>query len=364
MSGPRIPVSTYRLQFNQHLRFNDAKDLVAYLHELGITDLYASPLLQAKRGSMHGYDVADPSHLNSELGSDEEFDGLVRELQRHDMGLLLDIVPNHMAATSENPWWMDLLEDGPRSAFASHFDVDWHPPSRSLENRVLLPILGRPYAQALEGRELRLTYGRSGFFLNYFDFTLPIATRSYGRLLGYRQDRLKRVVGSDAPTWLEFQGILAAITQIPSPGSAPAEAPGERRQHREAVKERLWSVYTGSPEVKRFVDGNVRLFNGRKGVRSTFVNLLRIVSCKTLSHSPERSLTMSYPRKRPSNGFPSLMIMGKPSRVLTTRWSWATSSDPSLSHCSATRTKHHTKRTRLADLDFTTEVNASRRAHN
>ena len=278
MNGPRIPVSTYRLQFNQHLRFNDAKDLVAYLHELGITDLYASPLLQAKRGSMHGYDVADPSHLNSELGTDEEFDSLVRELQQHDMGLLLDIVPNHMAATSENPWWMDLLEDGPRSAFASHFDVDWHPPSRSLENRVLLPILGRPYAQALEGRELRLTYGRSGFFLNYFDFTLPIATRSYGRLLGYRQDRLERVVGSDAPTWLEFQGILAAITQIPSPGTAPAEAPGERRQHREAVKERLWSLYTGSPEVKRFVDGNVRLFNGRKGVRSTFVLLDQLLS--------------------------------------------------------------------------------------
>src|ERR1700758_2253860 len=131
-----------------------------------------------------------------------------------------------------------------------------NPPSRSLENRVLLPILGRPYAQALEGRELRLTYGRSGFFLNYFDFTLPIATRSYGRLLGYRQDRLERVVGSNVPTWLEFQGILAAIAQIPSPGSTPAEAPGERRQHREAVKERFWSLYTGSPEVKRFVDGN------------------------------------------------------------------------------------------------------------
>lgn len=278
MSGPRIPVSTYRLQFNQHLRFSDAKDLVPYLHELGITDLYTSPLLQAKRGSMHGYDVADPSHLNTELGTDEEFDDLVRELQHHDMGLLLDIVPNHMAATGENPWWMDLLEDGPRSAFASHFDVDWHPPSRSLENRVLLPILGRPYAQALEGRELRLTYGRTGFFLNYFDFTLPIATRSYARLLGYRQDRLERVVGSNAPTWLEFQGILAAIAQIPSPGSAPAEAPGERRQHREAVKERLWSLYTSSAEAKRFVDGNVRLFNGRKGVPSTFVLLDQLLS--------------------------------------------------------------------------------------
>ncbi|MGC2193659.1 MAG: malto-oligosyltrehalose synthase [Terriglobales bacterium] len=278
MSDPRIPVSTYRLQFNQHLRFNDAKELVPYLHELGITDVYASPLLQAKRGSLHGYDVADPSHLNPELGTNEEFDALVRELQEHGMGLLLDIVPNHMAASSENPWWMDLLEDGPRSAFASHFDVDWHPPSRSLENRVLLPILGRPYAQALEGRELRLSYGQSGFFLSYFDFTLPIATRSYGRLLGYRQDRLERTLGPDAPTWQEFQGIQAAVAQIPAPGSAPAEAPGERRQHREAVKERLWSLYTRSPEVKRFVDGNVRLFNGRKSVPSTFLLLDQLLS--------------------------------------------------------------------------------------
>ncbi len=278
MSGPRIPVSTYRLQFNQQLRFCDAKELVPYLHELGITDLYASPLLQAKRGSPHGYDVADPSHLNPELGTDEEFDALVAELQKHGMGLLLDIVPNHMAATSENPWWMDLLEDGPRSSFASHFDVDWHPPSRSLENRVLLPILGKPYAQVLEDRELRVSYGRSGFSLTYFDFVLPVATRSYGRLLGYRQDRLERTLGPDAAAWLEFQGIQAAIAQIPPTGSAPAEAPGERRQHREAVKERLWSLYTRSPEVRRFIDGNVRLFNGRKGVPSTFLLLDQLLT--------------------------------------------------------------------------------------
>src|SRR4029077_16092772 len=259
MSGPRIPVSTYRLQFNQHLRFNDAKDLVAYLHELGITDLYASPLLQAKRGSMHGYDVADPSHLNSELGTDEEFHGLVRELQQHDMCLLLDIVPNHMAASGENPWWMDLLEDGPRSPFASHLGVRWHSSSRSLENRVLLPILGKRYAEVLEGRELLLTYAQMGFFLNYFDFVLPVAVRSYGRILGYRQDRLQRTLRPDSPALQEFQGILAAVAQIPSPATAPLKAAGERRQHREAIKERLWRLYTSTPEVKRFVDGNVRL---------------------------------------------------------------------------------------------------------
>jgi (1->4)-alpha-D-glucan 1-alpha-D-glucosylmutase len=255
------------------LRFNDARELVPYLYELGITDIYASPLLQAKRGSTHGYDVTEPAHLNTELGTDEEFDALVRELQKHDMGLLLDIVPNHMAASSENPWWMDLLEEGPRSAYAPYFDVDWRPPSRSLENRVLLPILGKPYAQVLEGRELVLTYSQSGFFLNYFDFTLPVAARSYGRIVGYRQDRLERTLGHISPAWQEFQGILAAIAQIPDPAGPPSEAPGERRRHREAIKERLWRLYGSTPAVKRFVDGNVRLFNGRKGIPSTFLLL-------------------------------------------------------------------------------------------
>jgi (1->4)-alpha-D-glucan 1-alpha-D-glucosylmutase len=278
MNGLRIPVSTYRLQFNQQLRFNDVRALIPYLHDLGITDLYASPLLQAKRGSTHGYDVTDPSHLNPELGTDEEFDALVQELQKHGMGLLLDIVPNHMAASSENPWWMDLLEDGPRSTFAAYFDVDWHPPSRSLENRVLLPILGKSYAQTLEGRELVLTYAQTGFYLNYFDFVLPIAARSYGRILGYREDRLRRSLGADTPAWQEFQGILAAVSQIPGPTVPSTEAPGERRQHREGIKERLWRLYSTSPEVKRFVDANVRLFNGRKGVPSTFLLLDQLLN--------------------------------------------------------------------------------------
>ena len=278
MNGPRIPVSTYRLQFNRELRFNDARQLVPYLSSLGITDIYASPLLQAKHGSLHGYDVADPSHLNTELGTDEEFDALVHELQAHGMGLVLDIVPNHMSASSENPWWMDLLEDGPRSVFASYFDVDWHPPNRSLDNRVLLPILGTPYADALEKRELRLSYNRSGFYLTYFDFTLPIATRSYNRILAYRQDRLERVLGSSDRVWQEFQGIQATIAQIPAPGNTSAEAAGERRQHREGVKERLWLLYTTSPEVKRFIDGNVRLFNGRKGVPGTFLLLEQLLT--------------------------------------------------------------------------------------
>src|SRR3970040_1714977 len=108
MTGLRVPVATYRLQFNRGFRFEHARALLPYLHKLGVTDLYASPLFRARPGSRHGYDVTDPTRLNPELGTDEEFEALDQELKQLGMGLLLDIVPNHMAASPENPWWMDF----------------------------------------------------------------------------------------------------------------------------------------------------------------------------------------------------------------------------------------------------------------
>jgi (1->4)-alpha-D-glucan 1-alpha-D-glucosylmutase len=126
MSGRlRIPIATYRLQFNEGFRFKDAGALVSYLNRLGISDIYASPILKARHGSTHGYDVTDPTRLNPEFGSEKDFDALVKALQRRGMGLLLDIVPNHMAASPENPWWRDVLEHGKDSLFAGFFDTDW-----------------------------------------------------------------------------------------------------------------------------------------------------------------------------------------------------------------------------------------------
>jgi (1->4)-alpha-D-glucan 1-alpha-D-glucosylmutase len=119
MFGFRIPVATYRLQFNKQFHFEDARDLVPYLHYLGISDLYASPILKARKGSLHGYDITDPTRLNPELGTETDFDTLAQELRNHEMGLLLDIVPNHMAATPENPWWQDVLDKGQESPYAS-----------------------------------------------------------------------------------------------------------------------------------------------------------------------------------------------------------------------------------------------------
>src|SRR3954470_15953878 len=109
----RIPVATYRVQFNANFRFQDAIAIVPHLHRLGISHLYASPIFAARSGSTHGYDVVDPNRLNPVLGSDADFDAMVEALHSRGMGLLLDIVPNHMAASRENSWWMDVVENGP-----------------------------------------------------------------------------------------------------------------------------------------------------------------------------------------------------------------------------------------------------------
>jgi (1->4)-alpha-D-glucan 1-alpha-D-glucosylmutase len=169
----RIPTATYRLQFNAQFTFQDAKRIVAYLHDLGITDVYASPLLRPRKGSMHGYDIVDANALNPELGSADDFTELHAELDRHGMGLLLDIVPNHMAASHENAWWVSVLENGPQSRFLHYFDIDWR------DDKVLLPILGRPYGEALEAKEIQLGFDGDGFFLSYYDKRLPLSPQSY-----------------------------------------------------------------------------------------------------------------------------------------------------------------------------------------
>lgn len=274
----RIPGATYRLQLNGQFRFDDARSLAPYLDRLGVTDLYTSPILQARRGSTHGYDVTDPTRLNPEIGSQEEFQWLVEELRRLDMGLLLDIVPNHMAASIENPWWSDVLENGPGSAYAAYFDIDWHPPNKALDNKVLLPLLGRRYADVLEGQQLKLSLEEHGFFLGYEDAQLPIAPKSYARILGYRLDDLRRELGAESPDFLELGGILAAVADLPERIALPSEIAGARRQRGQEIKERLWRLYGWSASIRTFLDENLRLFNGKKRQPASFVLLDELLS--------------------------------------------------------------------------------------
>ena len=176
----RIPRATYRVQFHKGFTFRDAEALIPYLDALGISDLYASPIFKAAPGSTHGYDVCDPRELNPELGTPDDFARLSAALRKRGMGLLLDVVPNHMGIASEcNAWWMDVLEHGRDSAYAGFFDIDWQPAKPELRDKVLLPILEDQYGVVLESGKLILDYTDGKFYLHYNERRLPIAPETY-----------------------------------------------------------------------------------------------------------------------------------------------------------------------------------------
>ncbi|HUJ09669.1 MAG TPA: malto-oligosyltrehalose synthase [Verrucomicrobiae bacterium] len=178
-SFARVPRATYRLQFNHEFTLRQAIELVPYLNDLGISHLYASPLLKACPESMHGYDVCDYSQLNPELGTEVELEELVAHLRKHDMGLVLDIVPNHMGISSrENRWWWDVLKNGRASRFADFFDIDWESPDPRLRGKVLVPVLGDFYGRILQRGELKLAYEQGEIVLCYYDHRFPISSET------------------------------------------------------------------------------------------------------------------------------------------------------------------------------------------
>jgi (1->4)-alpha-D-glucan 1-alpha-D-glucosylmutase len=263
MPAPSFPDATYRLQFNDDFQFTDATALVDYLAKLGITDIYASPILTSRRGSTHGYDVTDPTQIDPDIGTANEFEQLQNKLIENGMRLILDIVPNHMAASIENRWWMDVLENGSESVFASYFDIDWHPPSRNLEGRVLLPVLGRSFGETLDRGELRLLFQNGKFFIQYFDLIFPLMPRSYRRLLKHRIDELKSMLSEDSAAFQEYSGIIAALSSLSESVRSITEA--EKRVRLEAVRERLQRLVAENFKIAAFIDENVATFNGSPG---------------------------------------------------------------------------------------------------
>ncbi len=270
MTPRRIPVATYRLQFNADFRFEDARRVVPYLQKLGITDLYASPLFRARRGSTHGYDVADPTRLNPELGTREEFDALVEELKRYGMGLLLDIVPNHMAASPENPGWTDVLENGQGSRYAPYFDIDWQPVTAILEDKVLLPILGAPYGSVLENQDLVLGLDEDGFCVRYYETRLPLHPKSYRAILAHRVETVEAALGKSHPAFQALVNLIDAVQRLPGAAAADPKKVEKRHRDKESIKQSLWELYLSHPEIKTYLDENLRIFNGKKGDPASF----------------------------------------------------------------------------------------------
>jgi len=272
-----IPLATYRLQFNASFGFRDAISVLDYLRDLGISHVYASPILASRQGSGHGYDIIDFSRINPELGGKEAFTDFQKALEERGMGLLLDIVPNHMAANSENRFWMDVLEYGPDSPFASYFDINWWPPSKRLENKILLPFLDRPFAEILDAGDLRLSCEDGKFLVRYGEQAFPIAPHSYAQILRYQENDLGGVA-ENRPAEDEWRGILAAADSIAADKSVGTQAAAERRTKFEAVHERLRHLIVTSPGIRAYLKTVLRVVNGTPGDSRSLWELERILS--------------------------------------------------------------------------------------
>jgi (1->4)-alpha-D-glucan 1-alpha-D-glucosylmutase len=236
-----VPLATYRIQLTPDFGFDQAATLVPYLKRLGISHLYASPFLKARAGSTHGYDVVDHNALNPELGGDAAFARLSEALRASDIGLILDFVPNHMGVNyADNPWWLDVLEWGPKSPHAASFDIDWQTLEGHPRGGVLLPILGRSYGEALEAGEIALRYhaAEGSFSAWYYEHRLPIGPERYGEILQ------KVVLAAGANDETAGQELIALAARYHGP-QRPA------RDVAAAFKRELASIAGGAEVIER-----------------------------------------------------------------------------------------------------------------
>ncbi len=254
-----IPLSTYRIQFTSKFNFNDAKKIVKYLSEFGINDLYASPILQARTGSTHGYDVVEPTKINPELGSEKEFYELAENIKQNKLGWLQDIVPNHMAYSHQNKMLIDLFENGPASRFYNFFDIEWSHPHESVRGRILAPFLGKFYPEVLECGELILKYDEEGFSINYYETKLPLRMESYVEILSFRLKKLINKLGKNDTDAIKFMGVLYILKTLSS-----VEEIDERYSQIKFLKALLWELYSSNDEIKIFINENLKIYNGEK----------------------------------------------------------------------------------------------------
>ncbi len=267
--SPRIPTSTYRLQFNRQFTFAQARELVPYLHSLGISDVYASPYFQARADSPHGYDITDHNKLNAAIGTHAEYDALVAALHAHSMGQVLDFVPNHMGiGESLNHWWMDVLENGPSSAYAPYFDIDWTPLKPELRDKVLLPILGDQYGRVLERGELQVRFEAGAFYLNYFEHEWPIAPGTYRHILEVALEFL--APHKDEDFYPEFQSIITGLDNLPRRNETDPERIALRAREKEIIKRRLDRRCHEAPPVREAIEKAVAKINGTPGDSRSF----------------------------------------------------------------------------------------------
>jgi len=255
------PRATYRLQFHSDFTFRDALALVPYLAELGISHIYASPITEARPGSTHGYDIVNHNRLNPEIGTEAEFGILTSALRERGMGLILDIVPNHMGIGADNAWWLDVLEWGEASPYAHYFDINWDAARADLKDRVLLPVLGDQYGAILEDGEIELRFDptEGSFSFWYYEHRFPVSPLAYDRILAAGGPALN-------PLAAEFVALRGARR------GAWNRAP--------ALKQRLAEAAC-RPDIAAAIETAVRSWAGTSGIAASFRPLHRLLDAQS-----------------------------------------------------------------------------------
>lgn len=268
----RLPIATYRIQFNPDFGFAAARSIVDYLASLGISDIYASPIFKAREGSTHGYDVVDQTQLNPQLGGEGEFEQLMGHLHDRNMGWLQDIVPNHMAYDGQNCYLMHVLEYGADSQYFNYFDIEWDI-SEDSRGRVLTPMLGDFYDRCLERGEIQLSYDETGLRVNYYGLCFPVRIESYGRFLSHHLGRLAKQLGKSDRTYIKVSGLLYLLR------NSIADLTGQAyREQAQFAKALLWDVYQENEDVREFISQNLAIFNGIPGEPESFNFLDELLS--------------------------------------------------------------------------------------
>jgi (1->4)-alpha-D-glucan 1-alpha-D-glucosylmutase len=261
----RVPVSTYRVQMHKDFTFQHAQAITGYLRQLGIGDFYSSPIFEARPGSMHGYDLTRHDRINPELGGDDGFSRFSSELQRQDMGLLLDIVPNHMGVGNDSIWWQDVLENGHASRYAEYFDIDWAPLKPALRNKLLLPILGDQYGTELESKHIQVTFEDGLFRVHYYDHVMPVAPRTVHLIFDQGE-------GEQGALPQSFRELLSAIEEVPPHETSNDELREKRQAELKELLPKLRDALR-SREIQPFIQKALTTINGIEGDAHSFDRL-------------------------------------------------------------------------------------------
>jgi (1->4)-alpha-D-glucan 1-alpha-D-glucosylmutase len=277
----RIPRSTYRLQLGADLTLDQVRDLLPYLQNLGVSDLYLSPLFRARAESSHGYDVVDHGTIDPAIGDLAAFGRLADAAREAGMGILLDVVPNHMGINDPgNLWWLDVLENGEGSYFADFFDIEWHPPAAGLQDKVLLPFLGEPFGRVLENGDLKVVYDNGRLQLAYFERRFPLAPPSWTAILESTRELSGSVGDPDrlpSADWSELESIITQLRNLPARTRRDAEAMDERYREQKVARQRIDQLLQNSTNVRAAFDGAIQQLNGEQGNPKSFDQLEKLL---------------------------------------------------------------------------------------